>query len=155
MDIDIPGFGMLHLKYLVADFTGTLACNGKLIPGVFDLLEQLAGFLEVHVLTGDTYGVAKAELAGVNCTLMVMDGSDITEQKKCHIDSLGADAVVAIGNGSNDHLMLKAARLGIAVIEGEGCAVSALLNADVAVKSIHEAFGLLLSRKACIATLRT
>ena len=43
-----------------------------------------------------------------------------------YINKLGAEAVVAFGNGSNDRRMLKAARIGIAVSLGEGCAVDAM-----------------------------
>ncbi|NMC74942.1 MAG: hypothetical protein GYA56_11410 [Geobacteraceae bacterium] len=57
-------------------------------------------------------------------------------------------------NGNNDRLMLKAARLGIAVCEGEGCAVAALMNADIQARSIGEALGLLLNPKRLKATLR-
>jgi len=154
MQIDIPGFGDLFLKYLLLDFTGTLSCKGKLIAGVAERINRLAEQLEVHVLTGDTYGVVKQELAGVNCHVEIMFGSDITVQKQLYLQSIGSEHVVAIGNGNNDSLMLKDARLGIVVMEGEGCAVSALTNADMAVRSICDALDLLLHPKGCVATLR-
>ncbi len=56
--------------------------------------------------------------------------------------------------GANDRLMLKAARIGIAVIEGEGCAVDAVLSADIVVKDIHDALNLLRAHKRLVATLR-
>lgn len=155
MRIDIPGFGDLFLKHLLLDFTGTLSCKGKLIPGVAERINSLADLLEVHVLTGDTYGVVKKELAGVNCRVEIMSGTDITQQKQRYLQSIGAENVVAIGNGNNDTLMLKDVRLGIVVMEGEGCAVSALLNADIVARSITEAFDLLLHPTGCVATLRT
>lgn len=35
LDIDIPGFGHLHLQHLVLDFNGTLALDGHVQPGSF------------------------------------------------------------------------------------------------------------------------
>lgn len=50
--------------------------------------------------------------------------------------------------------MLKAARIGIAVLEGKGCAVDALKSADVHVRSIGEGLNLLLHPDRLKATLR-
>ncbi len=50
--------------------------------------------------------------------------------------------------------MLKTARLGIAVTEGEGCAVDALIAADIHVRSTAEGLDLLLNPKRFKATLR-
>lgn len=62
--------------------------------------------------------------------------------------------MIAIGNGRNDRRMLKAARIGIAVLEGKGCAVDALKSADVHVRSIGEGLNLLLHPDRLKATLR-
>jgi len=51
--------------------------------------------------------------------------------------------------------MLKAARIGVAVTEKEGCAVAALTNADIHVKTIDDGLGLLLNPQKLKATLRT
>jgi soluble P-type ATPase len=64
LKIDIPGFGALQLEHLVSDFTGTLSVNGRLLPGVGELLEQLSASLTIHVLTADTFGRVHEELAG-------------------------------------------------------------------------------------------
>ena len=68
--------------------------------------------------------------------------------------ALGADRVVAIGNGRNDEAMLRAARLGIAVIGTEGAATATLLAADVVCTSVTDALDLLLDERAITATLR-
>jgi len=62
--------------------------------------------------------------------------------------------VFAVGNGSNDSLMLKAADLGVCVIEDEGASVKSVINADIVCRSIEEAFELLIKPKRIIATLR-
>jgi soluble P-type ATPase len=70
------------------------------------------------------------------------------------IEQLGAEHVVAIGNGANDAGMLSAAALGIAVLGAEGLAVEALLAAAVVVGCIEDGLDLLLHPQRLVATLR-
>ena len=154
LEIDIPGFGMVQLEYLVSDFTGTLSVDGQLSPGVRDRLTRIAGFLTIHILTADTFGKAKAELKGIPCEIHILTGKDHDIQKEEYVTRLGADHVIAVGNGKNDRKMLKVARIGIAVSQGEGCAVDALYAADIHVTSAQDGLGLLLNTKRCKATLR-
>lgn len=76
-------------------------------------------------------------------------------QKEWYVRDLGADRVIAIGNGNNDRLMLKMARVGIAVTGEEGCAIAALTNADIHVSNISDGLGLLLNPNRLKASLRT
>jgi soluble P-type ATPase len=155
LEINIPGFGNLELTHLVCDFTGTLSVDGHLLPGLRDLLDELAAPLTIHVVTADTFGRARDELAGLPCSMTVLSGKNLDVQKEQYVLALGKDQVIAIGNGANDRRMLKVARLGIAVIEGEGCAIDAVQNADILVRSIQEGLSLLLNPKRCVATLRS
>jgi soluble P-type ATPase len=70
ISVDIPGFGALELAHLVLDYNGTLAIDGRLLPGVADALLDLAPSLRIHVVTADTFGLAKAELAGLPVELL-------------------------------------------------------------------------------------
>ena len=67
---------------------------------------------------------------------------------------LGAETVVAIGQGANDAAMLKAAAIGIAVMGEEGLAVEALLSAQVLAANIYDALNLLEYPTRLVATLR-
>ena len=154
LEIDIPGFGAVKLRNLVSDFTGTLSLNGGLIPGVKEQLNELAGSLTVHVLTSDTFGTATSELKDVKCETLVLTGEYHDVQKEEYLEKLGASSVVAFGNGNNDRKMLRAARIGIAVTESEGCAVDILMAADIHVTSINSGLDLLLNLKRLKATLR-
>lgn len=155
MKIEIPGFGTLDLKHLVLDYNGTIARDGKLLSNLDKTLEELAGHFSIHVLSADTYGTAERELSGLPCTVRIFTGDQITEQKEQYIHGLGAEQVVSIGNGSNDRLMLKASRLGIVVLEGEGSAVCAIQHADIIARSVYDAMGLLMIPQRIIATLRS
>ena len=74
--------------------------------------------------------------------------------KRAYIEMLGDDCTVAIGNGLNDHLMLQAAALSIAVLQDEGLAKESLWAADVLTRSITDAIDLLLYPLRLVATLR-
>jgi soluble P-type ATPase len=153
-ELDIPGFGYIRLKHLVSDFTGTLSVDGNLLPGVKEKLNKVAEILKVHVLTADTFGKAGAELEGVKCEMHILDGMALDRQKEDFIHKLGAEGVIALGNGNNDRRMLQAAKIGIAVCLDEGCSKDALVSADIFIKSPIDAFDLLLYPKRLKATLR-
>jgi soluble P-type ATPase len=154
LEIDVPGFGMVKLEHLVSDFTGTLSVDGLLSPGVREDLNRIARFMKIHILTADTFGKARGELEGIPCEIHILTGKDHDIQKEEFVKTLGADNVVAFGNGNNDRKMLKIARIGIAVSQGEGCAVDAIQAADIHVTSAQDGLGLLLNTKRCKATLR-
>lgn len=151
---DVLGSGLIELEHFVTDYSGTLSEDGKLIPGIKEKLNALSESLEVHALTSDTFGMAKAEFDGVNCKLHVLSGEDHISQKERYILELGPEKVAALGNGNNDELMLKAAQLGIAVCMKEGCSARALQAADIFAKSPIDAIELFLNPKRLIATLR-
>lgn len=154
LEIDIPGFGAVTLKHLVSDFTGTLSVNGQLLPKVDARLTKLAESMKVHILTADTFAKARTELKNVDCEIHILSGENHDVQKEEYITKLGTEHVVAFGNGNNDRKMLKAARIGIAVTEGEGCAVDAIMAANIHVRSAVEGLDLLLNPKRLMATLR-
>ncbi len=152
--IDIPGFGPVELKHLVTDFTGTLSEDGRLCEGVGERLSRLSGDVEIHVLTADTFGRAREEFSGINCAVHILEGRRHDQKKEKYVGELGPAGVFAVGNGKNDALMLKAARVGVAVCLKEGCAADAAQAADVLVSSAADALGLLLHPMRLKATLR-
>lgn len=154
LEIEIPGFGPVKLAHLVSDFTGTLSVDGALLPGVEERLNQVAAFLTVHILTADTFGRAREALQPVNCHIHILTGTAHDVQKEAFVQGLDPAQVVAFGNGINDRRMLKLAKIGVAVSEAEGCAVEALVNADIHVHRALDALELLLHPKRCKATLR-
>jgi soluble P-type ATPase len=155
LEVTVPGYKTLRLVHLVLDFNGTLACDGRIIAGVPERLQALAKSLEIHVLTADTFGGVREEVAGIPCRLAVIAEANQAEAKASYVRALGVDHCVCVGNGRNDRLMLAEAVLGIAVLQREGGAVDALLRAHVAVASIVDALDLLLQPLRLAATLRS
>jgi P-type E1-E2 ATPase len=158
MKIEIPGRRHFRIAHLVLDVNGTVAAGGQLIPGVREqlLVLQQTG-PQVHWITADTRGrqaALDAEL-GLTATRISADApGGEAAQKAAFVRSLGAEAVVAVGNGSNDAAMLREAALGIAVLGPEGLALDALMAADIVVPSIHTALGLIQDPSALVATWR-
>jgi soluble P-type ATPase len=155
LEINIPGHKTLILHHLVMDYNGTLALDGILLEGVHPRLTSLSDQLSLHVITADTFGLACSQLEGLPCELAILPVEDQAHAKLAYIQRLGEDQVVAIGNGRNDRLMLQAATLGIAIVQGEGAALETCQSADVLTPNILAALDLLLFPKRLIATLRS
>ena len=155
LEVAVPGYRNLDLSHLVLDYNGTIACDGRLIEGVEARLAVLSKNMEVHVLTADTFGTVKAQLAQTDCRLSVIPQGDQAGAKCDYVRKLGAERCVCVGNGRNDSLMLKEAAVGIAVMQAEGAAVAAVVAADVVVTSILDALDLLSNPLRLTATLRS
>jgi soluble P-type ATPase len=152
--LDIPGFGQRDIEHLVLDFNGTLAEDGRLVDGVAARLHALSRELRITVITADTFGRAREELAGLPVMLHVLAGTDQARAKLALVEALGAMATACIGNGRNDRLMLAAAGLGIAVVQKEGASSAAIVAAAVVARDIREALDLLAEPRRLTATLR-
>jgi P-type E1-E2 ATPase len=153
--IDIPGFAKLELHHAVFDYNGTLALDGKLLPGLAEELRQLAHQLEIHVITADTFGIARAQLESLPVALTLTPLAHQAQAKQEFVQGLGAASTVAIGNGRNDRQMLQAAALGIALVQEEGACAATVAAADVVCASVHAALALLRHPRRLIATLRS
>lgn len=153
--IEVPGGLSLELQYLVLDFNGTLACDGRLLASARERLERLSQSIEIHVVTGDTFKRARSELAGLPCRLHVLEATGQARAKLDYVRQLAPERTAGIGNGRNDALMLEACALGIAVVQAEGAAAATLAVADVVARDIADALDLLLYPQRLAATLRT
>ena len=155
IEVDIPDFGRLTIEHLVLDYNGTIAIDGELIEGVAHRLKRLSEDIQIHVVTADTFGKARNRLAGLSVKLSILDVEEQAQAKARYVESLDAERTVAIGNGRNDRLMMEGVRLGIVILEGEGCSVETLKAAEVCTRSSTEALDLILHPKRLIATLRS
>jgi len=154
IELNIPGRGTIQLEHLVSDVNGTLAIDGQLQEGLAKNLKLLGDRLRIHLLTADTHGRQHIidEQVGVQ-GVRVQPGNE-AEQKAEYVRKLGAEYVVAIGQGANDANMLKTAALGICVLSAEGSALETLLAADLVVPDIFTAIALLEKPLRIVASLR-
>ncbi len=154
IELNIPGRGVLQLEHLVCDVNGTLAEDGNLHLGLTRSLPRLRDRLTLHLLTADTHGKQDEidKMLGFQA-VRLKPGSEAA-QKAEYVRLLGAERVVAIGQGANDAGMLAAAALGICILSSEGVAVATLNAADILIADIHAALELLEKPLRIVATLR-
>ena len=155
IELTIPGRGLLQLEHLVCDVYGTLAVDGHLQEGLARFLTRLRDRLELHLLTADTHGQQHIIDQQLNMRAVRIQPGRESSQKAEYVSKLGAEKVVAIGQGANDADMLKTAGLGICVLSVEGTATQALLASDLVTTSIFDALNLLENPLRIVASLRT
>jgi soluble P-type ATPase len=154
IEINIPGWGDMEIENIVLDLNGTIATDGRIPSEVKEKINSLSHGVKIYILTADTQGTASEESSDVKVELLKVSEKDSTEVKLRVMESLDPTRTVAIGNGNNDHLILKEAALSIAVLGDEGASFSAIKSADIIVKNISDALDLFLKPKRLIATLR-
>jgi P-type E1-E2 ATPase len=154
IELEIPGRGLLRLQHLVTDVNGTLAVDGQLIDRIAQQTDLLKDRLTVHPLTADTHGRQAIIDRQLNLTAVRIQPGNEAAQKAEYVRRLGAQNVVAIGQGANDAAMLKEAALGICVLSQEGVAVETLLCADLLMPDIATALELLNKPLRIAASLR-
>lgn len=154
IELQVPGRGLIQLEYLVTDVNGTLALDGQLLDGLNRPLRTLRDRLEIHMLTADTHGRQELIDRQLGLQAVRIHPGNEAEQKAEYVRGLGAQRVVAIGQGANDALMLREAALGICVLSAEGAAAETLLSADMLVPDIFSALDLLEKPLRIVATLR-
>jgi P-type E1-E2 ATPase len=154
IQVEVPGRRTFQCEHLVLDLNGTVALDGRVIPGVDERVAELSAHLVVHLVTADTRGKGEETSARMGCHLVRVRPGHEARQKRALVERLGAEQVTAIGNGLNDAQMLSVAALGIAVLGQEGLAHETLQAADLLVGRITDALELLLYPQRLVATLR-
>ena len=154
ISVAVPGWGELSLEYLMIDFNGTAAVDGKLKKDVKDTLEKLSRYIKIFIITADSYDSVDAEMTATTVTAIKVNKNSSGEEKAKVVRELGPEKVVAIGNGSNDAAMMKEAALGIAVMGDEGCSATLIKEADLVVTDVTKALGLIMHPERILATLR-
>jgi P-type E1-E2 ATPase len=154
ISVSIPGWGDLNIEYLLVDYNGTCALDGKIKDKVKEVLERISRYVKVFIITSDSYGNIEQEERTIGFSIIKVAKEESAKEKARIVKELGPEKVVAIGNGSNDALMLKEAALGIGVIGEEGASGSVFREADLIVKDIIDALNIILHPERMIATLR-
>ena len=151
---EIPGRKKIGIQDIVFDYNGTIAIDGKLIKGVGKEINKLANIINFHIITADTYGSVEKALDNINCKVIKIPEENQDISKLDYLIKTGKETTLCVGNGKNDHLMLKESILGIALIQDEGACVESLLSADIVCKSIMDVFAYFKTPDRIIATLR-
>ncbi|MCQ2554283.1 MAG: ATPase P [Clostridia bacterium] len=151
---EIPGRETIEVSHLVLDYNGTVATDGKLIPGIKERIDALKENLEIHILTADTYGTVRKECEPLGVSVESFPREGAAECKLEIVKNLSG-GVVTVGNGFNDILMSDEADLSVAVVGDEGMCSKLILHTDVLVNSILDALDLFIKPGRLKATLRS
>ena len=154
MELNIPEYGQYKIKNLVFDYNGTLAEGGKVEAKNLAKLKEMTKDFNVYVITADTYGTVEKMFEGTPVKVDIISRENGSKDKESLVEELGREETIAIGNGYNDRLMLKAAALGFCIAGPEGASTKAIMASDVVLKSIEDFFMLIKEPKGLIATLR-
>jgi len=154
VEISIPGRGHYHIEHLILDLNGTIALDGKLIPGVKERIRTLSTKVQVIVVTADTNKNAELLLKDLPVALYRIEEAGEGEQKARLVKEKGEDRTVCMGNGSNDVSMLKESAVGICIVGREGASSEAMLASDLVIPHINDALDLLLKPHRMKASLR-
>jgi P-type E1-E2 ATPase len=154
IEFHIPGKGIIQIEHLVSDVNGTLAVDGQLLDGVKRLIKDLQDRLEIHLLTANTHGKQYIIDQQLGLQAVIIKPGNEGAQKEEYVSHLGAEHVIAIGQGANDSNMIKRASLGICILSQEGTAIETLLAADLVVPDILTALELLEHPLRIVASLR-
>jgi len=154
INVEIPGEGELQIEHVIFDVNGTLAVDGILLPEVLSQLKVLREKVKIHLLTADTHGKQSEIDHQLGATAIRVKEGNEAEQKAAYLGKLDAEHCAAVGQGANDSLMLKEARIGICVLSEEGAALETLLQADLVVPDIVSALTVLNHPARMVATLR-
>lgn len=151
---EIPGRGKIEIENVVLDYNGTIAVNGKILEDIKELISELKEYVNVYILTADTYGTVKEECSDIEAEVLTFPKDNAGEYKKQIVEKLNGGRTICVGNGYNDISMFKESVLSIAVIEGEGASGKLLAYADIVARSILEAFEVILNKNKIKADLR-
>lgn len=152
IELNIPGWGDLRLEHLVMDVNGTIAEDGKLVVGVIPRIYRLGQQINLHLLTADTHKTQARIDTYLNMKAHIITGGGA--EKAAYVENLGAECVVAIGNGFNDVQMCQVAKVSVAVLGPEGLATALIPATHLLVQNAADALDLLLYPERLRASLR-
>ena len=148
-----PGQQPLEIEYLLIDYEGTLASDGRIHPKAKDKINLLAKRIKVFIFTKGEKAAVEERLRKVNAEIVCLAGSESSRQKLDLLRQLGPDKTMAIGNSQDDAAMIEEAGLGICMIGKEAAAGESLRRADLVVTNILDALDFLLKPLRQKATL--
>ena len=82
MKVDIPGYQVLDLRYLVLDYNGTIAVDGQIPEHMREGLKKLAEKFRIYVVTADTHGTAKVQCAELPVQICTFPSPDAAHAKQ-------------------------------------------------------------------------
>jgi soluble P-type ATPase len=151
--IQRPGHEPLEIEFILLDFEGTLATDGRVHPKAKDKINLLSKRTKVYIFTTGEKERVSDVLRNVNAEVIYLKEGDVSQGKLNLLQHLGPHRGVAIGNGVNDLAMIEHSALGIVVMNREGTMAGVIGKADLVFMNILDALDFLLKPLRQTATL--
>lgn len=153
ISIQRPGAENLEIHFVLIDFEGTLAMDGRVHPKAKDRINLLSKRTTFYVLTkGDRERVEKV-LRKTKAEIIYLTEGNASEEKLALLQRLGPQQTAVIGNGLDDGPVIEQAGLGLCIIGKEGASSGSVVKADVVFTDVLDALEFLLKPLRQRATL--
>ena len=153
ISIQRPGMESLDIHFVLIDFEGTLAMDGRVHPKAKDKVNLLSKRATLYILTKSNREKVEETLRKMKVEILYVTEGDSSQQKLKVLQRLGPHQTAVIGNGLDDVRIMEQAGLGMCVIGKEGSSAEALAKADLVVTHVLDALDFLLKPMRQRATL--
>jgi len=143
----------LDIHFVLIDFEGTLAMDGRVHPKAKDKVNLLSKRATVTILTKSNREKVEKTLRKMKAEILYVAEGDSSQQKLNVLQRLGPHQTAVIGNGLDDGQIMEQAGLGMCVIGKEGSSAEAMAKADLVVTHVLDALDFLLKPLRQRATL--
>jgi soluble P-type ATPase len=144
ISIQRPGMESLDIHFVLIDFEGTLAMDGRVHPKAKDKVNLLSKRATIIILTKSNREKVEEALRKMRAEILYVTEGDSSQQKLNALQRLGAHQTAVIGNGLDDVRIMEQAGLGMCVIGKEGASAEAMAKADLVVTHVLDALDFLL-----------
>jgi soluble P-type ATPase len=153
ISIQRPGMESLDIHFVLIDFEGTLAMDGRVHPKAKDKVNLLSKRAAITILTKSNREKVEETLTKMKVEILSVTEGDSSQQKLNILQRLGPHQTAVIGNGLDDVRIMEQAGLGMCVIGKEGSSAEAMAKADLVVTNVLDALDFLLKPLRQRATL--
>jgi soluble P-type ATPase len=153
ISIQRPGMESLDIHFVLIDFEGTLAMDGRVHPKAKDKVNLLSKRATIYILTKSNREKVEETLRKMKAEILYVAEGDSSRQKLNVLQRLGPHQTAVIGNGFDDVQIMEQAGLGMCVIGKEGSSTEAMAKADLVVTHVLDALDFLLKPLRQNATL--
>ena len=153
ISIQRPGMESLDIHFVLIDFEGTLAMDGRVHPKAKDKVNLLSKRATIYILTKSNREKVEETLRKMKAEILYVAEGDSSQQKLNVLQRLGPHQTAVIGNGLDDGQIMEQAGLGMCVIGKEGSSAEAMAKADLVVTHVLDALDFLLKPLRQRATL--
>jgi len=148
-----PGQDPLEIEFIMLNFEGTLATDGRVHPKAKDKINLLSKRARIFIFTTGEKESVSAVLRNVKAEVVYLREGDVSRGKRDLLQQLGPRRTVAMGSGMSDIEMIQNSAFGIGVMSREGTLSEVIGKADLVFMTVVDALDFLLKPLRQRATL--